>query len=76
MDINEFDKKLEKTMTYTNYKKAILFLNACCGEGLGIDKVDAGDLLYFDILANLDNNNEDFWFILDKETDKFINKES
>lgn len=64
-------KKLQKCNTPENFYKLVMWVAAAAGEGLGIDKCDADELLYCDVLSDADA----FVFDkLDKASDNFVNK--
>lgn len=66
--LEEEEQGLQKAFTFENFKKLLYFVNGCVGEGWQIGKVDAGELLYFDILKDIDFDDKKF----DAETNKFL----
>lgn len=67
----EEEQGLQQAFTFENFKKLLYFVNGCVGEGWQIGKVDAGELLYFDILKDIVFDDKKF----DAETDKFLGVE-
>lgn len=65
------EQGLQQAFTFENFKKLLYFVNGCVGEGWQIGKVDAGELLYFDILKDIEFDDKKF----DAETDKFLGVE-
>lgn len=51
--LEEFDKKLKKACNFKNFKKLVLFANACAGESLTVGNIKSDEWLYFDVLKSL-----------------------
>lgn len=66
----EFDKQLKKACNFKNFKKLVLFANACAGESLVVGNIESDKWLYFDVLKSL---GDDFDYgSLDKQANEYV----
>ena len=67
MTQKEYNKQLvsaKNNMTLKNFKKLINIVTWCAMQGLVINDIDVGDLIYLEIFKN---KSEDFWDKFEKE---------
>lgn len=65
------EQELRKAFTFENFKKLLYFVNGCAGEGLQLGTVCADELLYLEILKELNEEKFDFTKF-DAESNEFL----
>ncbi|HBO59702.1 MAG TPA: hypothetical protein DD624_07330 [Alphaproteobacteria bacterium] len=65
------EQELRKAFTFENFMKLLWFVNGCVGEGWQIGKVCSDELLYYDVLKDVDASIVDFNGF-DKDTNTFL----